>query len=335
MEGHPKRAHNNNAVAPLRMERFIPIRDVRKLVWRYLTPIDREVARCAMNIARQPHLPSNADMVLASGNRFALLKWGHEHGMPLTERACAMAASRGDMSMLQWLRAKGCPWDESACAWAAMRDKLRTLQWLRANLCPWDPDDVAMQAAWRGYTRILEWLRDKADTDWWHGILGEHAANGGQVETLQWLDGNGFATDSDAYQNAIDGRGNDVVAIFEWLFAHNVPWPDDDSDEIFESAAYSGHVAVLQLLLAKGIRWRGNGAVMCEYAARNGQLEMLQFLRANGCEWHPETCARAASGGHLKTLQWARAQGCPWDKDAVFTEARNYQQEAVIRWLQE
>lgn len=43
-------------LAPLRLERFFPIRDVRKLIWQHLNEHDRELVRCAQNSRRVPQL---------------------------------------------------------------------------------------------------------------------------------------------------------------------------------------------------------------------------------------------------------------------------------------
>jgi hypothetical protein len=55
MEGSPKRAHSPK-VSPLRLHLFVPIRDVRKLIWRHLEYVDRELVRCAQNSAHSPKL---------------------------------------------------------------------------------------------------------------------------------------------------------------------------------------------------------------------------------------------------------------------------------------
>jgi hypothetical protein len=109
MEGREKRRPRPPLLAPLRLERFVPIRDVRKLIWHYLSPIDREVARCAQNSLRRPQLPEYTDVHWVEENLFALLKWGHAHGMALTLEAHVTATEYGRLGMLRWMRNR-CVW---------------------------------------------------------------------------------------------------------------------------------------------------------------------------------------------------------------------------------
>ena len=55
-----QRARTNERLArrgvPLVLDRFIPIADVRKMIWSYLNPIDREIVLCAQNRSRRPRL---------------------------------------------------------------------------------------------------------------------------------------------------------------------------------------------------------------------------------------------------------------------------------------
>lgn len=69
--------------SPLQLHRFIPIKDVRKMIWAYLDDVDREVVRCAHNGFRRPVLPSYTfeDKVIWGGYRNLML-WGHAHGYP-------------------------------------------------------------------------------------------------------------------------------------------------------------------------------------------------------------------------------------------------------------
>jgi len=64
MEEGLKKPRRAPVVSPLGLHRFVPIRDVRKLVWRHLTPVDRELARCAQNSARVPRLGFSETMAV-------------------------------------------------------------------------------------------------------------------------------------------------------------------------------------------------------------------------------------------------------------------------------
>jgi len=62
-------------VSPLRLHRFLPIRDVRKLVWRHLNCLDREMVRCAQNAARVPSLRHSEMEILILNNYVSIAAW--------------------------------------------------------------------------------------------------------------------------------------------------------------------------------------------------------------------------------------------------------------------
>merc|ERR1711934_1135959 len=94
--------------------------------------------------------------------------------------------------------------------------------------------------------------------------IAQSAAEGGQLETLQWLKTQkGF-------------KLNSVI--------------------IFGLACKSGNLEVLKWLRREGCRWNEEA---CTQAAFSGHLEMLKWLRSEGCPLHEWTCYGAARGGHL------------------------------------
>jgi hypothetical protein len=147
------------SVAPLGLERYIPWRGVRKLVWRHLTPDDREVARCAMNSRRSPLLSYSFADRCVYNDRLALLRWFHASvGRWRSSSVAQCAAEVGRLDVLQWLHATQCPMDYYTCSAAAEGGHLDVLQWLRAQECPWN-SHVCARAVVGGHLDVLKWLR--------------------------------------------------------------------------------------------------------------------------------------------------------------------------------
>ena len=61
----------------------------------------------------------------------------------------------------------------------------------------------------------------------------------------------------------------------------------------------------------------------CTSAAYGGHLHVLQWLREYGCDWDYTTCLLAAKSGHVELLRWARENGCEWDAITKFVAAQD------------
>jgi hypothetical protein len=144
-EQHQRRDAPLMPLAPLRLERFLPIRDVRKLVWRHLNEHDREVVRCAHNSRRMPHLKSGGGgfaVHCAKRGHVELLNWAFGTGVIdySSDWIIEAAVKEGQIRVLERLQAIGASMtnDVRYCSWAAEAGRLEALQWLRANGAPWN-----------------------------------------------------------------------------------------------------------------------------------------------------------------------------------------------------
>lgn len=90
---------------PLNLHRYIPVKDVRKLIWVYLNEIDREMVKCAHNSHRSPVYPKKFEKTVISEWHFLLLIWAHQHGYQCTYRCLGYMIHAGSISMLKWLHA--------------------------------------------------------------------------------------------------------------------------------------------------------------------------------------------------------------------------------------
>ena len=124
---------------PLQLCRWIPQRDIRNLLYSYLTNHEQLVL-CAVckPLSIQTRLTVTFSRYCAQHNYLLLLKWACGNGCPWDLWTCAYAAEGGHLEVLQWARANGCPWNELTCSYAASNGHLEVLQWARANGCSWN-----------------------------------------------------------------------------------------------------------------------------------------------------------------------------------------------------
>ena len=145
---------------PLRLHRWIPDRNVRSMVWRYLNKHDREVLRCVHNGARRPRWTNGFSEHCARAGYSKLMRWSVEEGLSLEGDSvlCAAAAKSGAIEILKYAHALGAPWDEWTCASASIGGHLEVLEWARSNGAPWD-GEVCARAAGHGHMNVLVWAR--------------------------------------------------------------------------------------------------------------------------------------------------------------------------------
>ena len=131
----------------------------------------------------------------------------------------------------------------------------------------------------------------------------EEAAELGCLDTLQHkLEKGRLTNKSQVCECAANGGQLEVL---QWARVNGCPW----CKKTCKYAALGGNLELLQWARANGCPC---DKLTCSYAANGGHLEVLQWARANECPWDKLTCAEAALGGNLEVLQWLRANGCPW-----------------------
>ena len=129
-------------VSPLNLHRVIPVRDVRKLIWKYIGSQDRQVVQVTQNSNKKPNLELSFSYYCVKNGHLSLLKWARENGSVgisgcyWNEWTCAGAAAYGHLEVLKWARENGCDWNSDTCSFAAWNDHLEVLQWARENGCP-------------------------------------------------------------------------------------------------------------------------------------------------------------------------------------------------------
>jgi hypothetical protein len=362
-----KRARAPSGV-PLGLDRFVPWRGVRALVWRHLTPEDREVARCAMNTRRVPEHLDKIVVYCGRNNFMALWTWTRRCGRVTTftdnQMAAHAAARRGHAAMcIAIIECFGrCPNLDSVAYGAGRGGNLALVQAILARGLLEHALMTARAAAFEGaaeggHIHAMEWLwaegvsslprhhsivesaarKDRLEAVLWlvsHGYefgahAAEYAAMGGSVRILQWASLNDTHMDRHSVmQCAVEGGHLNAV---KWAVAEfgNVLWIGAQHYACSRAAVHPNHDMLQYLRDELKFAWDER---TCASAAQHGQLETLKWAHTHGCPWNEETCASAAGAGHLGVLQWARAQGCPWDCGRVLEIAQQASAYNVWRW---
>ncbi len=150
-------------------------------------------------------------------------------------------------------------------------------------------------AARKGYLGILKWFKE--EIGWTlDKRISFYAAQGGQLEVLQWLHSCG------------------------------VPM---DKQEACQEASANGHVEVVKWLVDSGdCRLK---AITFTHFAQNGDLEMLKWLKDHKCPWNYWTTYNAAKNGHLEALIWLIDNGCPFRRENCLNASKKH--DSVVDWL--
>lgn len=158
---------------PLKLDRFIPIRDVRKLVWRYLNEYDRFVVKCTHVILK--HYSIGGSIFRGSGlDKFdyycvefgyiSLLEWIVQHQYHIGRWTFNAAAIYGRLAICQWMYQGNMlhPDLGETAYFAAMHGQLRILQWVHSVGGRIFQYDVVRAARENGHVDVLKWLDEVA-----------------------------------------------------------------------------------------------------------------------------------------------------------------------------
>ena len=185
---------------------------------------------------------------------------------------------------------------------------------------------LTRKAALDGRLDALKWLHERPGS---HSVVDwatcMYAAQGGHLETLQWLRANEYPWNSFTCDTAAE-YGH--LACLDWAFDHNCPF----SPSALALAAKNGHVECVHWLLARKCTMT-HPAI--SGAAMNGHLNVLRLLRERSCPWDSDAPCAAAAHGHLDCLRFLLSPPdiCPWSGTQVTATAAENGHVHVLRWL--
>lgn len=272
------------------------------------------------------------------------------------------AAAAGNLHVLQYLHlfTDNMVMTQYLTRAAAANGHLTVLVWLRERECPWD-DSVAIEAASRGHTHILEYALANDAPVYGTGFLLQLAARHGHMDCVRWLHYNkGIGLTSRAYNNAAAGGH---LALLKWMDLETPTQlatrhtsscaADAGSIECLEyvlrkhgwspidcaiSAVEANHLHVLRWMVRfpagkKAMRFSSfeDGSLIGK-AAFAGHVKVMEFLVEHGAVLNKDLVVRAADGGSMEALQWLRARQCPWTPQ-VFVKAAGWPgSEGIMQW---
>ncbi|PNH04515.1 Ankyrin repeat domain-containing protein, partial [Tetrabaena socialis] len=346
-----------------------------------LTARSGSIANLEVLLARDdmpPVLDHNVFRAAAAAGQLDMCAWLRQQGCPWRVGLLAAAAGGGHRAVCEWLLANGCPdvgkyWGATVAAargghvdlmdWLLLRTDgtqeagydlmegaaegcdLPTLQRLHhthADTRPgWEQGHYVITAAAGSPTADWQAKVERLEA-WGHFQTGvacrAAAATPDALSRLQWLRQRSYQFDSWVAASAA-GAGN--VEALEYVLGQGVKEYAEQRGMMWR-AARGGHVAVMEVLHARGVPISENAVCVAalnahlpavawlverlgaatalttdvfEAAARAGSMELLAWLRARGCPWDATVFAAAAAEGSEEQLEWLAEQGCPMGDD--------------------
>lgn len=268
-------------VAPLRLERWIPQRDVRRLIWRHLLLIDREMIRRAHNSTHYlGYLSGTCVLELCQKGHLRLIQWLVTEGrMTWKEEYTAEAIRYGHAKILYWhLRVDPKPHYYPIVSGIASTNRTDLMEWFAA--CDrrdnrkrffWaENGHLHMEAAASGHVCMLKWIVDNFGmTDSTYDWTFEEAMKCENTHIMDWLLERNreyglqfagqfwrrLAVDSYFDDDDDDGVKPNISAIYDWLHKRAIPFPANLFDDptkllhhhVFEAVVWlydHGYIAV-------------------------------------------------------------------------------------------
>jgi hypothetical protein len=154
-------------VCYMNLEQWIPIKDLRNLVYRNLTEHDRALVKLAHDSRASPmKLYSDRwfQIKCAAEGYLSLLKHLGSAVMFSEDRLANAAAYHGHIHVLEWFKANGGDMSHAVFE-AAVRGNLQTVQWFHDNCFEWSYFDC-FYVARQGHLNIIQWaVNNKCDID--------------------------------------------------------------------------------------------------------------------------------------------------------------------------
>jgi len=141
---------------------------------------------------------------------------------------------------------------------------------------------ICLVAGEEGRLNILDevWnnVDDEDDKQFVFGGVDFHAARGGKLNVMKWLEDKGLCIEKEYCA--------EIAVTFGQL--HILKWLKEEKDLELDGGCY--HEAILG----------------------GGHLHIMKWLREQEVDWDGQTFYAAASEGNLDILQWLHDEGCPW-----------------------
>ena len=165
------------------------VADVRKRVYLWLTPLDRQmlarVCRIHATMWSKWWVPSLAAQ--ATAGQVSVL-YAETLRTPNPRKMGLVAAAHSNIALLDWLMDASCAHLTSEICWVgAQNGHLPVVQWVyESDRVIWN-EWATVAAAGRGHLHVLKWISEAGCPCSWDKTMVSAAVYGRHLATLQWL----------------------------------------------------------------------------------------------------------------------------------------------------
>lgn len=302
-------------VAPLRLERAIPLKDVRQLIWRYLRPIERELIKCAHAPSYVTRIRLDNAWILFKDGFLDVIRWLVQHASYTgTFVHIRYALLHGHAHIFDWALQERLitPSYEHLRAFVET-GHLERVEWFhthhkhhfrthRGSL------DLMWDAARHGHLHLIIWFH----THYCAFVLARPvsnnlfyaAARGGHLSVILWLIDRGYEMPTDTVCNAAVRESN--IELLDWL--------------LFDAGVPSSAFTNLTLYSCRALKWyyeRGIATdwsvfveLACQSCTQDDDMVFLSLLRwgyirsGHGLRVDEDSYSYIIYRGYRKSLQW-------------------------------
>lgn len=347
---------------PLRLDRWIPIKDVRRLIWRYLRPIDILVLHCVHN------------------SKYNNFDWNKFHGYD--------AARYGSINLIEWMIGNGFVWNMYFTIRAIWHNHTNVFDW--ALFQKKEPVSLYHLKALLHHNRL-----DVLDRfyylykDLFNSTFYGASASYGHISGMEWLEAHGVPIDAEIIficaakekrRNVITwmlGKGYHIdekyelskfalmlrdIEFIQWLREHGMPWGDifveDDEEDPWDSIDKNfllwlqKNGAPINWYVICRIGLEHNDASWIDYVnmftsaeiqkllylvlkcGSENELQQLYSIVGREVFLDPLVFAKSAKYADESELEWLKSIGVPWDERTMLNAMENDNIDA-LRWLRE
>jgi len=258
-----------------------------------------------------------ASVFAAEHNRMEELELMHSAKWPMSNRVCTCAAAHGHWELVKHLIGKDLACEECLLYFcAAKQGKIDLLNEIKNG--KWKVANSPV-----GFWNLLSTSYGIYDDNTYRKYaLAIGTAWSGNVETLQWVEDQGFEWRHELVAIAAVHGGN--LEVLQWLFQRNCPY---ESKPLYLAAAHCKHFHIIGWLIE--LSMEVNDEDVGFEVAKSGQVDLFKKLVEKGCPVNSDVMGVAAHEGHWDIVKWLDERKLRWSI-VVFEAAAAQGKEQIL-----
>lgn len=266
--------------------------------------------RCAIELLRWRGVawPANGLVGASANGRLEIMDLARQSGCRFGPECIEAAAASNHKEVVAWIRSsiERTRWPELGLVGACGNGHIDLVRWAYANGCGFQPECIDA-AAETNRKDVIEYLVYTVRVPWpRNGLVG--AAHMGHCDMMRWCLNRGCGYDTTTIASAARGGRVDILE----LFGAHTDLPKDMSYASLR-AAMNGHLGLIEWLDCKDL-WYDCDQTL-QTAAFMGHLHIVQYLVSKGCEPSHKTATDAVPRGNVDVIKWLASNGYPVDVD--------------------